>query len=68
MYACAGFSPNILTNVVDIQRASLSPTPLLSKTVKCVSLQYHSNSANTSVSGEVTDYNDSEYLHHAVIF
>ena len=50
-------TPHIPTDVVHIQKA---PFVYISvgQTVKCVSLQYHANSANTSVSGDLTGYND----------
>ena len=41
----------ILTDVVDIQKAPLVPTPVLNKTLKCIALQYCASSINTSVSG-----------------
>ena len=36
----------------------LLPTPVLNKTVKRISLQYRAKNTNTSVSGDLTGYND----------
>ena len=50
---------HILADVVIFKRHLLLPTPVLNKTVKCVSLQYHASSTNTYVSGHLTGYNGS---------
>ena len=58
--------PNILTYVVDIKKAPFVAYTSVDQTVKCISLQNHAMSTNTSVSGDLTGYNDS--LHQTVMF